>query len=148
MSFRCSVGVISISVGMLGTGCSADASIGGRGQEWHRLAGNAEATVLLDTTHITMLPNGEANVRLRYELGSPFEVATRPGAWISALEAEETTDCGRNTSLARSAILFDSSGTELGRTFAQPGETAPSMIGGAGGSLCRFLRARIASSKP
>jgi hypothetical protein len=126
----------------LAAGCGPDAEVGRRSDAWLRLEGNSQATVLLDTTRFTAHPDGEANVFLRYELGSPIEVPTRPGARISVVESEEVTECAQNTARALWAILRDSAGGELGRTTTAPGERSPSMVGGAGSALCDYVRAR------
>ena len=78
---------------------------------------------------LILLIGGGFNVRLRYELGRPIVLPSKPGEAISVVESEESTVCSDNTAHVLAAVTFDSAGRELGRSEAVPSEAAPSMIG-------------------
>ena len=107
---------------------------------WHLVARDARTLVAVDTSTIVTRRDGEARVRIHYGFAAPQRVPGTPGLVYRTIVSREVTECAKATSHPSSAVLYDSTGKEVGRATSPPGPRAPGLIGNAGGALCAYLR--------
>ena len=94
----------------------------------------------VDTSTIVTRRDGEARVRIHYGFAASQSVPGTPGIVYRTIVSQEVTDCAKATSHPSSAVLYDSTGKEVGRATSPPGPPAPGLIGNAGDALCAYLR--------
>lgn len=107
---------------------------------WHLVAQDARTLVAVDTSTIATRRDGEARVRIHYGFASSQRVPGTSGLVYRTIVSQEVTDCAKATSHPSSAVLYDSTGNEVGRATSPRGPRAPGLIGNAGGALCAYLR--------
>ncbi|HWJ22678.1 MAG TPA: hypothetical protein VNS52_10045 [Gemmatimonadaceae bacterium] len=107
---------------------------------WHLVAQDARTLVAVDTSTIVTRRDGEARVRIHYGFAASQSVPGTPGIVYRTIVSQEVTECAKATSHPSSAVLYDSTGKEVGRATSPPGPPAPGLIGNAGDALCAYLR--------
>lgn len=108
---------------------------------WHLVARDARTLVAVDTSTIVTRRDGEARVRIHYGFAASQRVPGTPDIVYRTIVSQEVTECAKATSHPSSAVLYDSTGNEVGRATSPPGPPrAPGLIGNAGGALCAYLR--------
>lgn len=107
---------------------------------WHLVARDARTLVAVDTSSIVTRRDGEARVRIHYGFAASQRVPGTPGLVYRTIVSQEVTECAKATSHPSSAVLYDSTGNEVGRATRPPSPRTPGLIGNAGGALCAYLR--------